>query len=1368
MSSLQSKAGSMYYLLTALCALLVAAMAQQNGPPPVVIFSDPALGPSLEEGLRSLRPRMTLQLREGTHTLHSTVFVRDLEDVTIRGERPARSVVVTCEPDVGLVFFNITQLRIRNLTLRGCGFGGVDGWRQVLPTFQDMFILTFDIPTALRVGLLVAASSNVSLLNFNLEMTRGIGLLGVNLMDSTELINVRFEDNVPARNCPADLSILLSQLVNQSGLIGGGAYILYEDFRDPLPTSSVEHSLSIVNSRFTRNRDCSGTAFVEDLIRRSVELADLGYSVGAGGGLSVMMAQYSFAVETSISDSDFFDNVAVTGGGVHVGVFSGIQFETRVTVSNCRFEDNGRSHVVSSGGGMIVNIDLIRPLQLMDEFQVEYTSGSILIEVEESRFVRNRASNGGGVAVISQYYEQYVFNRTLYRANFHDCRFGRNQALGGSAMLVYENKISGFNPGLQVGISDCTFRRNSIQTSDRFEAGFVNDYGVVHVRNVNVTLSGMNVFDRNRATALGSLSSIINMAGTTVFERNKAVKGAGMQLVSESILVLLNGAKLSFRGNRADLFGGAIFVQMNPENFTFIPNDCFLYFNRPGYGLCSDSSFCLPQNVSLTFDYNRARLGSLVYGSTLVTCSWVATLERESPDFNPKETVYENLRRYRRSVDYQTDGGRGGPLFSTITERLRVEKDLNISVMPGEQFFVNVTAMDHFGNPIPEVVTSSVVVEEGDKTDDDTLSVIGDFGYFEVRPQMEVPAPITIFGEQNREVTLRLTAIDLESDVFITVILTPCGVGFTHVESQCVCDSRLESHGVSCSNTDFIVGADDWLGPVYDRTNTTNNDLTVARCVLNYCGDGRREIPSGEWHLQCRESFHRAGRLCGTCEEGYSLQLGTNACDRCTNWSIFLLVFFILAGVFVEFVLGGLLQISVAEGFFTAILFYSNIITLYSVYFNDNEIEGVNFLTAFFTLNFGIPACLYDGLNSLVLIALQLAFVAYLFLLAALHIVFGNRKLLKFVDSLNQKYSPSKTFATLIILTYVSILQSSFGILGFSVISSFDGDRHILWFIDPTVDYFSGFHVFLCLVAAVLLIVFILPPPILFTFGTKAIYRWRYFNKLKPLYDAMFAPFKAKFRPWLGLQFIFRIVLFFNAFFVPSPHHLLVVAILLTVYLLLQSTLQPYKLKWANHFESTLIVNALVYVIVTLYFESLSSVSEQSRLLTVIFLSLLATCLIVFGFLRYAVERNPKAWGTFKRAFQFKKKKTERANGVELNSTMKVPTITFMDTVGNNVGDTTLQHSARSASVDYLNSLSDHDRARITSDFEVSYTDYREPLLDEGELEMSDSYSVIISRNTGSGAGSPSRSRSPVSPLPLVRAQTTDQLGPPVDSLHTA
>ena len=1332
--------------LCVVCAALLSATRAQE----MEIFSDPSQGTGLTRGLRSLLPDMTLLLHEGTHRLQETVLVRDLRGVSLQGAGAADRVKITCPPSVGLAFFNTSGLRIRNVTIRRCGLNG-ESWDTILPLLHDSLTLTFGIPILLQVGLLVAVSTDVTLEDSVIERTRGIGFLGVTLLGSTRIRNVVFHDNGPAGgDCPDDITILFSLLRNQTRLIGGGAYILYQDLRSPSPTqAALHHELSVSGSQFTENRDCSAISLVESFVERSAELAELGYQVGAGGGLTVMMAQTTFAVETSISESEFSENVAIAGSGVHVGVFSGIPAVTKVTVSCCRFERNGINQLVSSGGGMIVNLDLVDPEREVErEVGVTEGGGGVYVDVRECVFERNMASSGGGVSVIAHYSEQYVFHSS-YRARFHNCTFGMNQAYGGSAMLVYERKISGFEPGLQLAVSDTRFIRNSIRRTndDNVDAGFINDYGVFHVRNVNVTLSGTNVFDRNMGTALGSVSSLIHVGGRAVFEKNKAVNGAGMKLLSESHLILLADARMSFINNRADLFGGAIYIERNSDNFTFVPEDCFLYFNQLGYGLCSDSAVCLPRNVSVLFKDNTARLGSLVYGSSLSTCPWVSSLIRESPTYNSSQTVYSNLRSYRRTLVYVT-GQRGPPQFSTVTAKLVVESDPNISVMPGEQFFVNITTLDRFGHQIPEVVTSAVVLEG--EEDSNASVMIGDFGFFEVRPMRQSRAPVTVLGEEGeREVTLLLTTIDLTSAVFVTVTLASCSVGFAHSNSRCVCDSRLASRGVSC-DVNFTVDEDSWLGPVHDGHNVTNDELTVATCVLNYCGDGEREVRSGEWELQCRQSFHRTGRLCGACEEGYSVKLGTNACAHCTNWSLFLLPFFFLAGIFVVFVMG-LLQISVAEGFFTATIFYSNIITLYAVYFNNNGISGVNFLTSFFSLNFGIPTCLYDGMDSLALVTLQLTFVAYLFLLAVLHIIMYKTTTFKFVDSFNQRYSPAKSFATLIILSYVSILQSSFGILSFTVVSRFDGERRVLWFMDPTVDYFSGFHVFLCVVAIILLF-FLLPPPILFTVGTRAIYRWPYLNKLKPLYDALFAPYKTKFRPWLGFQIIFRIVLFINTYFVPTPHHLLVVAICLIVYLYLQTTLQPYKTRWANRFESTLIVNAILYVTVTLYFGNLSSVSEEARLLTVIFLSVVASCVIIAGFIRYFIEQNPKTCERVKNALKCRKRRRRGGKtgngegGIELHGPSRsLPHITFVDPVGNRTEEEngTLTRSVRSASVDYLNNLSELDKAQKVQEFEISYAEYREPLLDQGEVDVVNSYSVVISQNS-SGAESPNRSRSPL------------------------
>ena len=1328
---LQHRDVTCIFLLALACRLLPADTESKT----LQIVPDPNVSAgmepqfSLDQGLRALQSGMTLVLHSGTHMVHNLTFVRDLRDVTIQGMGSARDTIISCQPGIGLAFFNIMNLQIRNVTVDKCGLNR-QSWDRINTTLYDAFDMLFQIPRVVRVGLLLAACRDVILERCEVQGTKGIGMLAMSLLGSTQLRDVQFENNSPPA-CVASLDNFINQ--NYHDWIGGGAYFLYQDLKTPIEKGN--HNLTIVNSRFERNVDCSIVVLLENYIERSADLVNLGYQIGAGGGLSVMMAQRDYSVSMSVRNSRFMRNYARNGGGVHVGVFSGVPPQTTIQFVNTMFSDNGDENITSNGGGMIIYIDLIRPSELSgDEREIEDVEGSVYVDIQNSQFSKNNANSGGGVAIVSHYAEQHVFDSSN-QVRMDGCRFDSNRAFGGAALLVYERKSSGFDTGLQLLVSNCRFERNSIEFGSSFEVGHIQDYGTVHVRSVNMTLSGTVSFVRNQATALGAVSSVIFVMGNVLFERNRAVNGAAMQLTSLSLLIPQKGANIRFINNKAELYGGAIYVKMQPDNFTFIPDDCFLYFDKPGYGLCANTDRCLPDkmNISITFRDNDARVGSMVFGSALQTCPWVQVM-KASESYNHNMTVFENLHRSNRSFSFD-EPPRNPMLVSTETLRLQVQERSPLSVMPGEEFQVEVTAHDAFDQSVSEVITSNVIgLEPGDPT----LSLIGDFGYFELRPprKMSTPmsapmsAPISVLGEENQTLTIRLFTIDFGSEVFIDVELTNCVTGYTHNSQRCVCDEQLESLGVTCNliARNFTVGRGKWLGPVRNRGKISNDDLTVASCVLNYCEDGEKEVVSGEWDSQCAAEFHRAGTLCGRCEDGYSVQLGTNRCAKCDHWSLFLLVLFIAAGLFVVYATV-LLQISVAEGFFSAILFYSNIISLYSVYFNSTDhLTGINFLTSFFTLNFGIEACLYDGMDSLAVIALQLVFVVYVFVLVVIHILIDKKLPLKCMDSIHQRYSPSKMLATLIILCYVSILQASIGILSFTIIETLNNELYVMWYIDPTVRYFHGFHAFLCIVALILFFLYILPLPIMLTFCSRAIYRWRYFNKLKPLYDALYAPFKVKFRPWLGLQLIVRIVLFIFAYFVPSPHQLLVLGVCLLVYLYFQTVFQPYNSKLANLLESTLIAIALLYDIIALYFGNLASYSTLAVILTITFLTGIAYCVIIAGFVSYLLERYPNILKSIKKAFRRKGRENGAAEGDRSNNMESPmhPKIRVVDSLGAEVIDTS---GRLTASAEYLNRI----RTNSPQELEVSFTEFREPLLDEGELEVHTAYSVVIAsqRNPG-------------------------------------
>lgn len=1298
---------------------------------PSNVMDSDKLQVELGAGLKLLQSNMTLFVHPGNHVVPNFTFIQDLTGVTIQGLGSARSINIKCPPTVGLAFFNVSNFHIRNVTISGCGLSD-HHWDQINETLDDAFYMSLKIPRVVRVGVLLAACRDVTLANLVVRETRGIGLLAISLLGSAWLQNVHFENNTSPRCSPT------FDNVNKDyhSWIGGGAYFLYQDFKDPLETEN--HLLTITGSQFTNNRDCSITILLENYIERSAGLAELGYEIGAGGGLSVMMAQLKYTVSMNVINSEFRENVARSGGGVHVGLFSGTPPPTTILLQGCNFIRNGRDEMASIGGGLLINIDLVHPSELQNEHNIEDVEENVSINILDSMFTENNANTGGGAAIISNHAEQHAFDSS-YQARFQKCVFQRNRGFGGAALLVYEKKDSGFDNGLQLYIAESMFERNAFDLKNNIEVGNILDFGVVHVRNINLTLSGSNSFFRNSATGLAAMSSLINVRGNLRFTRNQAGIGGAMKLFANSLLIPKQNTNIVFEGNRADLLGGAIYILMHPTNFTFIPDDCFLYFNEPGYILCRNDANCLPDNVSIIFRSNKAMVGGAVFGSALETCPWLAHFKADTTyRYNRNHSVYENLHRSGRvfSFDQVPNNPR---LVSTETARLRVEKDLQISVMPGEQFHVDISALDAFNKLIPEVITSAVV---GEERDDNSTSVIGDFGFFTTQASSFEVAPIAVYSEENKNITVRLTTVDFQTEVLLKVTLTGCNLGFVHSELECVCDERLASHSVSCdTTTHFTVDQGLWLGPIHESTNASNNDLTVASCVLNYCKTDATNVRSGEWESQCAEGFHRSGLLCGRCEDGYSIQLGTNICAKCTNWYLFLLILFVVLGFLVVYVVS-LLQVSVAEGFFVSILFYSNIITLYSVYFDETyRVTGIYFLTSFLTFNFGIESCFYDGMDSLALISLQLAFVGYISILTIIQIVIAKYvNLPKWLYNQHQRYSPSKRLATLITMSYVSIVQASFGILSFTVVKTFDGEMHVRWYIDPTVPYFQGLHVLLGIVALILVFLFILPLPIFLTFFSRAIYRWRFFNKLKPLYDALYAPFKLQYRPWLGIQLIMRIVLFIFAYFVPTPHQIFSLGVCLVIYFYMHTICQPYISKWANIMERTLTGIAILYVIITLYFGNLSTVKDWAVILSVTTLATISYCIFIAAFVVYTIHRNPKF---FKRVREIVCNIFKKDKNVEPSNTIQ-PEIKVTDSVGNEVAhqinDVDKNRKISTASIENLSvNISEQER-----NLEVSFTEYREPLLDEGELDVMMAYNVVISQRRSSSPMAPTISETTI------------------------
>ena len=120
------------------------------------------------------------------------------------------------------------------------------------------------------------------------------------------------------------------------------------------------------------------------------------------------------------------------------------------------------------------------------------------------------------------------------------------------------------------------------------------------------------------------------------------------------------------------------------------------------------------------------------------------------------------------------------------------------------------------------------------------------------------------------------------------------------------------------------------------------------------------------------------------------------------------------------------------------------------------------------------------------------------------------------------KRNPLATLDTLILLCYVKF---SFATLDYP-----DGSHQVVWWPDATVGYFSGKHIVLWIVAAIIFVAGIFYTALLFSwqwllyYQHKAILKWIQSQRLRMFVEPYHAPYAFKHRYWTGLLLLVRVI----------------------------------------------------------------------------------------------------------------------------------------------------------------------------------------------------------------------------------------------------
>ena len=1199
---------------TQLVVLLVTCIAPVRGVSiDVSVMCEPSANcTTLNDALMGLASDTTLELESGVHFVSRFALVSGLHDVSFIGEG---DVTISCAEDVGLAFVNVSDLSFENIVIDGCGLTGRDLGETVTFLKQQFVRIFIQIPLDVRVGVFIGHCSNLRMEEVTVANTSGLGLVGINVLGNSLLRQVDFLLNIRQADCRLGANLAETSFANISQRIGGGAYFLYTD---SLSFDNYRPTLRIQESNFTENSECSVMGIVERSYFDTQLARDVGYTIGGGGGLTIILAQAEYGVEIASESCLFQNNTARDGAGVHIGIFTGVH-DSHVVFRDCNFFRNGfpfedlatlsGTAFTTGAAGMAIVNDLIRPTGY--EASLFIHNRSVSVDLQNCDFSENGAIVGGGLTIYSTYTSAVGDLSDVSTFQLSGCTFRNNSAFSGAALTVTELKLSGRLAGIQVQATDLTVVNNRGITSDfGTTLAAADNPSAIDLRAVNFTLRGDSNISFNKATGLTSILAVVGVVGEVTFESNVGVFGGALNLFTFSYLIVTRDSEVRFLNNYGSIQGGAIFVSLPGSLGGGNTDDCFLYFGYEDYTFCNNCSNLNDSGVSIEFSGNVAPSGGIIYGSGLESCPWARPLKVNYPN----TSVVDILHTYYPNVFSFDRGPRGVANIITTSVQLVAENlQPSYSVIPGESFNITVSALDSLQQNIPSVLSSYNLDTLTDQPGFflNVTPLVGSSGFEFLNGTGPAVVSVRLQATENQSLSIILYTLDSagRARLQVNVVLEMCpdGFYFNNNTRECECLPELIERGVVCdtANGAVIIPNRQWVGPVSD------GEIAVHRCFIFYCELGSRTINvqngTVDYDSQCAVGSNRSGILCGSCREGFSSTLGSTRCRRCSNRPLVILVVFLGLGILLVATIT-YLQITITEGALNGVLFYSNMVALYSPLLAPASPTGGNFIfAAFLTLNLGIETCFYVGMTPIQKVWWQLSFPLYLFFLMIVIALCARYCKWKQFTGL----SIIQAFGTLMILCYISVLDYSFEILTSERITTLSGDHLLRWGVDSSVQYFRGVHGFLGVVGCLLMLLYIIPLPLFLMFPSLA-YRAPWLKKFKPYYDSFWNPFKPKYRFWLGFRLIFRWVPFALAYFLQPPRSPFVTGLLFALLLFFQMVIQPFRKEWINILDSYFLFNLVVLFMGALYYSATDNPESQTNVSQS---TAFSSTVVVFGYL---------------------------------------------------------------------------------------------------------------------------------------------------------
>ena len=733
-------------------------------------------------------------------------------------------------------------------------------------------------------------------------------------------------------------------------------------------------------------------------------------------------------------------------------------------------------------------------------------------------------------------------------------------------------------------------------------------------------LSSSDVFFQNCNFSFGGQTSIIAVQSTLYFHGNVSFAngfstkyGGALYLSDSAHVVLWAPVLVSFINNSAKVRGGAVYVNNQDER-----SSCGFFLLHDPTGSLDDPM------IQLHFEQNVANeAGEDVYAS--LNCTYAGD-QTEIPYYDIKNRTNADI--FKAIVTPSNISIAADPDYVCVNvfdgTPLRCSQNqtqpYEVVLFPGQSMPLLFSTLDEYNGSPPTVVF--FIDSEGMYYD--SWRTGNNYSY-ELGSQLLTNISLSIIPQH-----LYATATLNDIPTFrISVVVNHCPTGFSLNTSQysCVCNNFLQSlKDVTCDIKTVTIHKprNGWVG-----FTTSGAFGYYGQCPLDYCRDSHY-VNSSDPDEQC--SNNHSGELCGGCKPGLSHVFGQPLCQKCSNVYLLLLVPFAVMGIALVALIFAL-NLTVSNGVINGFIFYANIVKINDSVFQPltNSNTFVKILSTFISwlnLDFGIVTCFFDGMDIYSKMALQFAFPAYLLLIVGLTILAGRHS--RRVSWLLSKQNVVPVLATMVLMSYAKVFKTTIAILSFaSVIVQADNTSthqslEIVWIHNGNIGYAEGGHGPLILVAAVIIVLFIVPYTILFlstpVLQTKSelkVLSW--VNKVKPFIDSYEGPYVPKHRFWTGVLLMARAVIYLMTASIQSTYPVADLIILITIMvglLVYLARFGVYK-KWQyTLLEMFLCANLATLCLFTLAFHSYEdNASSAAALLSLQLVYAILVGSVFIGFL---------------------------------------------------------------------------------------------------------------------------------------------------------